>query len=209
MGARRSDKIAGTLFGLTRRKVLGLLFGRPEESFYLREIARMTDVGLGSVQRELEGLTEAGLVTRTERGRQVYFQANAESPVFDELCRLVEKTSGLADAVRAALIPFEEGGQITFAFIFGSVATGDHSADSDVDLMILGDIRLSEIVPVLRPVQDQLGREVNPSIYSLDEFREKAAAGEHFIRSLIKRPKMMLVGSENELEELAGQSLAE
>jgi len=199
-----SDAIAETLFGKTRRRVLGLLFGRPGESFYLRQIARLTSEGPGNVQRELKALAEAGLVTRDRQGKQVYFQANRDSPVFDELRRLMEKTTGLADQMRAALDSLQESGQVEFAFVFGSVATGEHTSQSDVDLMIIGDVRLSEIIPILRPVQDVLGREINPSIHSSEEFRKKLTAGEHFIGSVMKRPKLMIVGSKDELEELAG-----
>jgi predicted nucleotidyltransferase len=203
MAPPTADRIAETLFGKTRRRTLGLLFGRPDESFYLRQIVRTVDAGVGSVQRELAGLTVAGLVTRTRRGKQVFFQANASCPVFEELRRLVEKTTALADKVRAALIPFEESGRIAFAFIYGSVATGEHSPESDVDVLILGDVRLAEIIPALRSLQDQVGREINPSIYGLDEFIAKGAAGEHFVKSVMTRPKIMLVGSEHDLEELA------
>jgi DNA-binding transcriptional ArsR family regulator len=199
-----SDAIAETLFGKTRRRVLGLLFGRPDESFYLRQIARLTSEGPGNVQRELKALTEAGLVTRDRQGKQVYFQADPDSPVFDDLRRLMEKTTGLADPIRAALASLQESGRIEFAFVFGSVATGEHTSGSDVDLMIAGDIRLSEIIPVLRPLQDALAREINPSIYSSEEFRERLSSGDHFITSVMKRPKLMIVGSKDELEELAG-----
>lgn len=209
MATAMSDKIAEKLFGKTRRRVLGLLFGRTHESFYLRQIVRLTEAGVGAVQRELKGLTEAGLVIRTRQGKQVYFQANPDSPIFDDLRRLVEKTMGLADQVRVALIPFEEDGRIEFAFLFGSVASGVHSTASDVDLMILGDTRLAEMAPTLRPVQDKLARDINPVIYGVDEFMKKAAMGDHFAASVMERPRIMLVGDEHDLERLAGQSLAD
>ena len=204
-----SDKIAETLFGKTRRRVLGLLYGRPDESFYLRQVVRLTDAGVGPVQRELNALTRAGLVTREKQGMQVYFQANPDSPVFDDLRRLIEKTTGLADQVRAALIPFEDEGTIQHAFLFGSVASGTQSSVSDVDVMVIGNVRLSEVAPALRPVQDLVAREINPSVYRLDEFVRRVAAGDHFISSVMQGPRMTLVGSDDELEGLVRQSLAD
>lgn len=209
MTAPTSDKIARALFGKTRRNVLGLLFGRPNEAFYLRQIVRATGAGIGAVQRELAKLTKAGLITRTPRGRQVYFKADPESPVFDELRGLIDKTSGLADVVRSALIELEEDGKIALAFIYGSVATADHTSASDIDLMIIGDVQLSEIIPPLQPAQDLLDREINPTIYRVGELREKLSAREHFLSRTFRGPKIMLIGRENDLEELAGPAMAD
>lgn len=112
-----TDAIATTLFGQTRRNVLALLFGRPDEDFYLREVVRHTCAGMGAVQRELAALTESGLITRKPRGKHVYFQANRQSPVFDEIRSLIDKTAGVADVVRSALQDLTDDGRIEFAFI--------------------------------------------------------------------------------------------
>jgi predicted nucleotidyltransferase len=202
-----TNSIASALFGQVRRKVLALLFGHPEESFYLREIVRAAGSGTGAVQRELEQLTSAGLILRRVDGRQIYFTANPDSPVFAEIRGLVTKTIGMHEVIRLALADFAERGLIRSAFIYGSAAAGRDRPESDVDLMVVGDVTLSALLPVLRPVQDQLGREINPTIYPLEELRQRLVAGNHFLKSVLSRPKIMLVGNENELAELAGQRL--
>ena len=203
------DRIAETLFGKARRRILGLLYVRPDEAFYLRQIARLTDLSVGAVQYELAALTEAAVVTREEIGNQVHFQANPVCLVFDDLRRIMEKTTGLADHVRAALAPMAEEGKLTHAFIYGSVASGNQSSTSDVDLMVIGDVKLREIAPVLRPVQDRIAREINPSVYTLDEFTKRVASEDHFIGSVLRGPRITLVGSDDELDDLAGESVAD
>jgi DNA-binding transcriptional ArsR family regulator len=202
-----TSSIASALFGQTRRKVLALLFGHPEESFYLREIVRAIGGGIGAVQRELEQLTSAGLILRKADGRQIYFTANPDSPVFEELRGLVTKTIGMHEVIRSALADFAERELILSAFIYGSAATGKERPESDVDLVVVGDLTLSALLPVLRPVQDHLGREINPTIYPIEELRHNLARGNHFLKAVLSRPKVMLVGNENELAELAGQRL--
>ena len=203
------DRIAETLFGKARRRILGLLYVRPDEAFYLRQIARLTDLSVGAVQYELAALTEAAVVTREEIGNQVHFQANPVCLVFDDLRRIMEKTTGLADHVRAALAPMAEEGKLAHAFIYGSVASGKQSSTSDVDLMVIGDVKLREIAPALRPVQDRIAREINPSVYTLDEFTKRVASDDHFIGSVLRGPRITLVGSDDELDDLAGESVAD
>lgn len=198
------DRVAEALFGHTRRRVLGLLFGRPGESFYLREIVRLTGAGIGAVQRELKQLTDAGLIRREIRGRQVYFSANSDAPVYLELRGLLTKTTGIADVLRAALRPFVEKKMIVIAFIYGSVASGKQGSRSDVDLMIIGDLKLSELMPVLRKTQDELGREINPTIYGPQEFHAKLLKDKHFVRNVVANPKLMLIGTTDEFKRLAG-----
>lgn len=198
------DQVAQALFGRTKRSVLGLLFGRPDDSFYLREIVRLTGAGTGAVQRELSQLTAAGLVRREVRGRQVYFTANHEAPVYPELRSLVAKTTGVVDVLRTALQPFVEKKSIILAFIYGSVATGKQGPKSDVDLMIIGDLSLSALIPALRKTQEELGREVNPTIHKPREFRGKIREDAHFLRRVLARPKVMVAGNPDELARLAG-----
>lgn len=199
-----SDGVAEALFGRTKRNVLGLLFGRPGESFYLREIVRLTGAGTGAIQRELAQLTSAGLIRREVRGRQVYFSANEDAPVYAELRGLLAKTAGIADVLRNALRPFVEKRAIGIAFIYGSVASGKHGSRSDIDLMIIGHLKLSELMPVLRKTQDGLGREINPTIYEPEEFRARVLKDKHFVRSIVAQPKIMLIGTANEFDRLAG-----
>jgi len=203
-----SDRVAEALFGKTRRNVLSLLFGRPDERFYMRQVARMTGASVAAVQHELARLTTAQLVVRTPEGKQVYYRANTESPVFNEIRGLMDKTVGAVAVVRSTLSGLAGEGRIDIAFIYGSVASGTYEASSDVDVMIIGEIKLSKIIPALRVAQDRLGREINPTIYPGEELRMRLTDREHFITQVMDGPKIILIGSENDLERLAAEPLA-
>lgn len=194
------EVISDALFGEARRAVLALLFGRPDEEFYLREVIRAAGVGQGAVQRELKRLVAAGLVLRRVRGRQVHFRANPDSPVYDELRGLLLKTAGAVEVLRSALASLSD--RVRFAFIYGSVARGDERRQSDIDLMVVGDVSLGEVVKCLGPAQERLGREVNPTVYSEEEFRSRAAAGRHFIRRVMAGGKVYVVGNEHDAGSL-------
>lgn len=193
--------LAATLFGKTRRAILSLTFARPGEPFYLRQLMRAAGVGRGTVQREVEALTRAGILRRIVRGRQVYYEANPECAVFPELRSLVVKTAGVADVLRGALAPLAE--RLRVAFVYGSVARGAERPGSDVDLMVIGDAGFGEVVAALATAQDILGREVNPTVYPPDEFRSKRAGRQHFVSSVLKGEKIFVVGDERELARLA------
>jgi len=184
--------MVGALFPRTRRAVLGLLFGRPEEDFYLRQIVRITAAGRGAVQRELQGLTRAGLLTRERRGNLTFYRANRASPLFPELHGLMVKTVGVAEVIREALAAVEG---IRLALIYGSVAAETEDAQSDVDVLIVSDTPFAAIAAALSATQSRLGREVNPSVYSRTEFAEKREARHHFLTEVLEGPKIMLVGS--------------
>jgi predicted nucleotidyltransferase len=181
--------------------VLALLYSHPDESFYLRQIARITGAGMGALQRELKQLSEAGIIQRNEIGQQTFFKANADCPVFHELRNLIIKTFGVADVVRKALSPLAD--KIELAFIFGSIVSGEFKQSSDLDVMVIGKIEFAEIVSALTPVQETLAREINPSVYPPEEFRSKLAGKHHFLKTVLNAPKIFLIGNENELEELA------
>jgi len=199
MDTKILDNLLGAaLFGKSRRAVLGLLYSHPDQAFYLRQIARFSGTGIGAVQRELKRLAESGIISREAVGNQVHFQANKACPIFRELRSLIIKTAGVSDIVKTALSPLAE--RICVAFIFGSMASGEPHSQSDVDLLIVGDVSLQETVTVLAPTQKSLGREVNPVIYSLIEFKEKLGNGHHFVTSVVKDDKIFLIGSEDELE---------
>ena len=195
-----NHSVATALFGKTQRGLLALFFVRPDEAFYLREIVRTARIGQGAAQRELARWVEAGLLTRSRRGNQVYYQANAASPVFAELKGLTIKTAGVADVVCDALARL--AGRITLAFIHGSLATGTENAVSDVDVVIVGDVSFSDVVAALHGAQDRIGREINPSVYSTTEFKKKIRAGHHFLTSALAGTKIFLVGGERELDRL-------
>lgn len=189
----------------TRRAILGLLFRNPTEAFYEREIMRAIDGGRGAVQRELANLTRSGLVRRDVRGDRVYYGANEECPIFPELRGLILKTVGLVDVLRAAL---EGVHGVRLAFVYGSFARGEASAESDVDVIVVGDVSLAELSQRLRPAHERLGREINATAYSISEFREKVAGRHHFLTRVLSGEKLFVIGDAHVLAELGGQGLA-
>ncbi len=199
--------LSETLFSRSRRAVLGLLYGHPDQEFYLRQIVRAVGGGHGAVQRELKQLSEAGIVHRVVRGSQVYFQANAECPIFQELKAIVVKTAGVADVLRTVLAPLGE--RIRIVFIYGSMARAAQKAASDVDVLVVGDVAFGEVVAALADAQSRLGREVNPTVYGPDEFRAKITARHQFLQGVLKNEKIFLVGDQRELERLAAERLAD
>ncbi len=202
-----SITLSSALFGKVRRSILVLFFTRVDEAFYLRQIARTTGVGLGAVQREVQQLSSVGILGRRVQGRQVYYQANVACPIFSELKSLIVKTAGIGEVLRSALAPVSD--RVDAAFIYGSVATGTEVRASDIDLLVVGDVTFGDIVTALGPAQEALGREVNPTVYPRAEFKKKAEAGQHFLRSVLKGQKIFLVGNEGELKRLAGKRLAD
>jgi predicted nucleotidyltransferase len=202
-----SEKQNSGLFNKTRQAVLALLYGHDDESFYLRQIVRAVRLGQGSVQRELARLTRDGYLIRTRRGNQVYFQVNRHSPVFAELKMLVMKTGGATGVLQTALAKLSE--RTAVAFLYGSIVTGTDRSGSDVDLIVVGDVTFAEVVAAVRPAQEILQREVNPSVYSPAEFRKKIQAGHHFLSALLKAPKIFLDGTPRELTRLASKRLAD
>lgn len=196
-----NDQLTETLLGKTRRSILSVLYGHVDETFYVRQLVRVAGGGTGAVQRELKTLAEAGLIRRTGKGRQVYYQANRQCAVFPELKSLIMKTAGMGDALKMAILPLAE--RIRTAFIYGSVARGHENRESDVDLFVIGDVTSAEVAEILSPVQLTLNREINPTIYPVEEFRAKQAAGHHFIKSVLEGNKVFLIGDENDLAKLA------
>jgi hypothetical protein len=192
--------IANALFRKTQRGLLSLFFARPTESFYLREIVRTAEIGLGAAQRELARWTEAGLLIRTKRGNQVCYRANPACPVFSELRSLAVKTIGIADGLRDALDCLSE--RIVVAFIQGSVACRLENSESDVDLVVIGDVEFREVVAALQGGPSKIGREVNPSVYTAKEFRTRLRAKPQFEKSWQESPKEFLIGDEVEFQRL-------
>ena len=201
-----TDYLTKTLFSKTRRAVLSLLYSHVDDTYYLRQIVRAAGVGLGTVQRELKQLSDAGIIRRIVRGRQVYYQANPQCPVFAELKNLVVKTVGVGAAIQAALTPL--GDRIDVAFIYGSIARSEEHRDSDVDVLVVGKVTFGEIVSSLSEVQKTIGREINPTVYPPAEFQSKLAAGHHFLNSVLRGPIFFLIGDKHELARLAKKPLA-
>jgi predicted nucleotidyltransferase len=194
------------LFGRTRGAVLALLYGHVDQSFYLRQIVRAIGAGHGAVQRELQYLTDMGLILRRTQGNQVLYQANSQNPIFPEIKGLINKTVGIHDVIRSSLETFAP--EIQVAFVYGSVARQRERANSDVDLMVLGNAPFGEIVSALGPAQRTLGREINPTVFAVDEFRSKLDSGNHFLHSVMKVKKLFVLGTENELAKLASKQLS-
>ncbi len=195
-----NDHLSSVLFGKTRRAILSLLHGHTDEAFYLRQIAKATRVGLGAVQRELNQLAGAGIISRTVKGRQVYYQANEKCPIFNELKNIVRKTFGLADVLRQSLT--SKADEVRLAFIFGSVARSADDRRSDIDLIVVGKISFGDVVSLLSPAEEILGREINPVVYPVSEFRKKAKEDHHFVKTVLEGEKIFLIGDEKELRRL-------
>jgi predicted nucleotidyltransferase len=199
------DALSSALFGRTRRTILALVYSHPDESFYLRQIARFVEAGQGGVQRELKRLTEAQIITRTVRGRTAFYQANRDCPIFPELHSLVLKTAGVVEVLRTALTPLAE--RIEIAFVYGSIARAEPKVGSDIDLFVIGSVGFGEIVDALADVQRRVSREINPTVYEVSEFRGRLAKKEHFVSALLDQPKLFVIGSEHEFDQLARRRL--
>lgn len=191
--------LASVLFPDYRRKVLALLLLHPESSYHQREIARLTETQSGTLSRELVKLVAAGLAVKTRVGNQQHYRANRECPIFEELASILRKTSGLTDILAEALSPIAD--RISAAFVFGSMASGKASAGSDIDLMILGTVTFREVVAVLYPCQETLGREINPKVYQREEWQRLLAEGGAFITDLLGKPKVFVIGDASYLSQ--------
>jgi predicted nucleotidyltransferase len=196
-----AKSLGNLLFGQTRGRVLALLYGAPDASFFVRQIAREVDTSAGSVQRELETLSHFGLLERSVVGRQIFYKANRSHPVFPEIQSLTAKTTGIFNLLSTALLPVAK--RISFAFVYGSMARGDADFLSDVDLIVIGDISMDDVLENLAATEKSLGRPINPTIYSRKEFRSKLQHGNHFLKSVIQGPKVFIAGDEDEFGKVA------
>jgi predicted nucleotidyltransferase len=192
-----NNGLAATLFGKARRAILSLLYGHADEAFYLRQIVRATGIGLGPAQRELKMMTEAGIVIRERKGNLVYYRANSSSPIFNELKNIVRKTFGVADVVREALAPLAE--QIAFAFVYGSMASGEATSTSDIDLLVIGDIDEMALHRAISQAENKLAKSVNYSLMSQLEFRKRRSDKGGFLDRILSGPKLMILGSIDEI----------
>jgi len=192
--------IGDVLFSKTQQAVLRLLYGQPGRTFYAKELIGLAKMGSGSVQRELERLTAAGLIMVRSIGNQRHYQANPRAPIFDELRGIVFKTFGVADHLRAALAPL--AGRIQAAFIYGSVARGTDAARSDIDVMILAeDISFPEVLTALSLAEQDVGRPVNPAVYGIAEWRRKLEDKGGFLQRVMKLPRIFLIGTDDDLPQ--------
>ncbi|MFZ2314797.1 MAG: nucleotidyltransferase domain-containing protein [Gammaproteobacteria bacterium] len=190
--------LSNILFSKARQCVLGLLYTQPNRSFHTNEIIRLTHSGTGAIQRELEKLSAAGLITTKALGNQKHYEANQTSPLFTELRSIVLKTFGLADVLKQALAPIAP--QIHTAFIYGSIAKQEDTAHSDIDLMLISDnLTYADLFKLLEEAQIQLGRPINPTFYSPSEWKRKRKTNNHFLDQVMAQPKIFIIGTEDEL----------
>lgn len=198
MGSKPAAGLGAALFGKTQRRVLGLLFGNPDRSYFLNEIVRLAESGIGAVHRELAALEAAGLVTATRSGKQRHYQANRQSPIFEELRGIVVKTFGVADALRREVAAFAP--RIRAAFVYGSIAKGTDTAGSDVDLMVISEkLSYPELFSAATRAEEQLGRKVNPTVMTPRELQRKLDARNAFAKRVLEQPKIFIIGSEDDL----------
>jgi predicted nucleotidyltransferase len=181
-------------------KVLGWLFTHPDERYFVRQLTGLLREDSTNVSRELARLEKAGILTVTVSGKQKYYQANTESPVFNELHGLIVKTVGVVDVLRSSLASSIK--QINVAFVFGSIASGNENRTSDLDLMVVGTISFGDIVNLLSTAEERLGREINTVVYPVSEFRRKVKEDHHFVRNVIESEKLFIIGDKHELTEL-------
>lgn len=190
--------VANALFTKVQQRVLGVLFGNPDRSFYANELIERAGSGTGAVQREVARLEAAGLVTVRRVGNQKHYQANAAAPVYEELRGLVLKTSGLVDVLRAALQPLAE--RIESAFVYGSVAKRQDTAGSDIDLMVVSDdLSYADLFAALEEAASRLGRTVNPTVYSRKELDKRLRSDNAFIKRVWSQPRLQVIGEAHDL----------
>lgn len=200
MGMKKSGTL-DALFSKVRQRVLSILYGQPDCAFYTNEIIRLTQSGTGAVQRELEKLTAAELVIVTQVGNQKLYQANPNSPLFKDLRAIVIKSFGLADVIKEVLRVLAD--KISFAFIYGSIAKQEDTAKSDIDLMIIGNnLSYGEIFQLVTEPEKKLGRKINPTLYSVSQWKHQVSRDNNFIKKVIKQPKIFIIGTEEDLNEL-------
>ncbi len=188
------------MFSPYRRQVLAVLFLRPDEKFHVRELERMTGVSAGSLHRELKAMAESGLLLREKLGNQVFYRANADCTIYEELAAIFRKTMGLTSLIQEALSDL--GDRIKVAFVFGSMASGHQTAGSDLDVCILGEVSLLEVVKALSRVQETLQREVNPVVMTPKKFSDLSRKKDRFVTRVLSEPILFVKANKDELAEL-------
>lgn len=195
-----APQLVDVLFGVYRRQILALLLLRPDESFYVREISRLTGVPAGSLHRELRLLSDAGLLERSLAGNQVRYRVDRSCPIHEELAGILRKTTGLADVLREALAPLRR--KVRVALIFGSVAQGKERVGSDIDVLVVGPISFASVVQAFNRAAKRLRRDVNPVVMSKAAFSRKLRGQDRFISRVAREPKILLLGDASEFKQL-------
>jgi predicted nucleotidyltransferase len=199
----RTSAALAALFPTVRGDVLTATFTQPGKWWYLSELAQVLGTTPSSLQRELKALVNGGILETRREGTRVYFKADTRSPIFPELRGLIDKTAGVVPTLQTVLHPLK--GRIVCAFVYGSVARSQERASSDIDLMVVGQVGLTDLTPALRKAEARLGREVNATSYSAAEFREKAQGKDHFLSEVLRGRKLFVKGNDRDMDELVGR----
>jgi predicted nucleotidyltransferase len=199
-----NNLLMNLLFPAIRLRLLAVLLLRAQQTFHVRDLARQCDAHAGTVARELDKLSATGLLLRSKQGNQVRYQADRNHLLFPELAAMFRKTFGIVPALSEALLPLDTG--ISLAFVYGSVAAGTQQPGSDVDLLVVGDIEFAALVEVLYPLHQSIGREINPALYSLEEWRQRLQQGGAFVKALMSKPRLWVKGNENDLAEFVSHT---
>lgn len=188
------------LSSAARVEILKLLLLNPRNSYYQRQISRLTDQSIRAVQLELKNLEEIGLVEKQSDGNRIYYSINRECPIFEDLKNIFFKVEGIGNLLAGCLE--HDSDKIEFAFIYGSYAMGEEKLSSDIDLMVIGDVSSKELSSILSDARDEIKREINYMVLTADEFRKRAEDKEHFISTVLSDEKIFLIGDESEFERL-------
>jgi predicted nucleotidyltransferase len=181
-----------------RAEIFRLLFGLNQKELHVRELERQTERAIPTIRQELKKLARLDLVRARRDGNRLYYQANVQHPLYTEIRSMVLKTSGLIEVLRDVL----DNDHIRTAFVFGSIARGEAGAESDVDIMVIGDVGLRKITGMLSGIAESIGREVNPHVMTMKEFKKRKEAGEHFLKRVMKSPKLFIHGNEDDLKAM-------
>jgi len=195
---KQSSSLGSALFTDTQQQVLGILYGQPHQSFYMKQILRLTGMGVHTIKRELDRMVKTGILTLTKIGNQHHFQANPECPIYHELLAIVRKTFGITAVLKTALKPINE--KVELAFVYGSVAKAEDTGDSDIDLMLVGrDLVYAEVMDKLTKAEELLGRPINPTIYDTDQISGRIKKRNSFVQRVMDQTKLWIKGEENDI----------
>jgi predicted nucleotidyltransferase/DNA-binding HxlR family transcriptional regulator len=194
------NRLAELLSSRARAEIFRLLFSGTREELHVREIERRSGLNDSTLRQELRKLVRLDLVQSRRDSNRVYYRAKTENPLYPEIRNLAVKTSGLADALKSVLTDK----RIRVAFVFGSIARGEEKTDSDVDLMVIGQLGLRDLSRLLSGIEAKIGREVNPHVLREEEFRKRLRAKEHFVSRVMESPKIFIIGTHHELEAMGG-----
>ncbi len=192
----RMNLLSQLLSSKVRAEIFRLLFNDKKSSIHLRDLQRKSGLSIGTIQKEIGHLKDLDLVIPERDGNRLYYTANSDHPLYRDICNIVTKTSGIAENLRAVLLPIK---RIDCAFIFGSMAKGKEKSHSDIDLIVIGDIGLRDLSSKLKTLTDRLEREINPHIYSIKSWKEKLKKKDHFTTSIMNEEKLFLIGDHDVL----------